>query len=327
MSGSKAPVWENRHRRMIDESFDFLRSTSEYHRTRVVVRGVPVRDGDYRVIYRYGVRGELVPGDFVEDLRDILGRAQSVLDIAMAQAVKAAANPPLTPKELRNTYFPIAASESAWRSTLGQRHMKVLSGSQLRALRKIQPFVTGEGVISWFHKIHNTDKHDEPLVLKVVPDPEFVMLFDQVEPRTSEHWIDWVEPLPPVENGVEFASYKCVDPITDAGVEQVPLGLVIWVEDDWRDIQHMLWDVMEFTTRACAILSDTSKAPANLMRNLFRAERDQLAAFKAMMTEAARTGAKTDAFAEQEWQRLAARTRSAAASFESWYGSPPPGHG
>lgn len=325
-NGNQAPIWAKRHRRMIDETFDFLRSTSQYLSTRVVVRAIPLRDGDYRAVYRYGVRGVLVPNDFEEDLRDILARAQSVLDIAMTAAVTAAASSPLTTKESRNTYFPIASTEASWKSTVGQAHMKALSRSQLSALRAIQPFVTGDGVISWFHKVHNSDKHESPLQLKVIPDREFIMLFDEIEPRSSEHWIDWVEPLPPIENRTEFVSYRCADPITSAGIERIPLGLVIWVAGDWRDIQHMLWDVMEFTTRASAILSNTSKAPANLMRKLFQAERRQLAAFKEMMTAATLTGSRTDTAAEREWQRLAETTREAARRFANWYGASPPGH-
>ncbi len=51
------------------------------------MRAVPTRDGDYRVVYRCGVRGELIPLDVIEDLRDILARGRSVLDIAMFSAV------------------------------------------------------------------------------------------------------------------------------------------------------------------------------------------------------------------------------------------------
>jgi hypothetical protein len=311
---------------MIDESFEFLRSTAHHLGTKVVVRGIPVQDGEHRLTYRYGVRGDLLPSDFVEDLRDILARAQSVLDIAMSQAVTGSANPPLAEKQRRNTYFPIAHTVDSWMSMLGQPHMKVLSRTQIRALREIQPFVTGNRAIALFHRVHNLDKHEAPLELAVIPDPEFLMMFSGIEPRTSMHWIEWVEPLPAVKNRVEFAHYRCADPITHAGIEEIPLGLVIWVDDQWSDIQHLLWDVIEFVTRAAAILSGTSLMPANLMRNLFHAERAQLGAFKDMMMEASRTGSQTAPAAEELWQRRAAVTRTAARRFGDWYGTPPPGH-
>lgn len=328
MSGMKStPVWSKRHRRLIEESFDFLRSSSHHLGNNVVVRGIPVRDGDRRIIFRYGVRGTLIPDHFVEDLRDILGRAQSVLDIAMTQAVTAAASPPLTDKQRRNTYFPIANTEAVWKSMLGQPHMKALPSKTVRALRAIQPFVTGDPVISLFHKVHNSDKHDTPLELAVIPDPEFIMMFSEIEPRTSEHWIDWVDPLPAIANRVEFADYRCADPITRVGIEQIPLGLVIRVDDDWRDIQHLLWDVMEFVTRAAALLSGTSLTPANLMRNMFNAERAQLEAFTSMMGEASRTGSQTAPHAKRLWEQRAEVTRQAARRFADWNGSYPPGHG
>ncbi|GEK85191.1 hypothetical protein GCM10007198_19140 [Microbacterium aerolatum] len=311
---------------MIDESFNFLRSSTQHLSTNVVVRGIPIRDGNRRIIYRYGVRGDLVPDDFVEDLRDILARAQSVLDIAMTQAVTDAANPPLTDKQRRNTYFPIAVTESAWKSMLGQAHIKALPQAMIRSLRAIQPFVTGDAVISLFHRVHNADKHEAPLELAVIPDPEFVMMFTEIEPRTSEHWIDWVDPLPAIVNRAEFAYYRCVDPITKFGIEAIPLGLVIRVDDEWRDIQHLLWDVMEFVTRAAAILSRTSLTPANLMRNMFTAERAQLDAFKSMMLEASRTGSQTAPHSARRWQQRAEATRTAARRFADWNGSWPPGH-
>ncbi|WP_143740750.1 hypothetical protein [Microbacterium sp. SZ1] len=327
MSATKPkPVWSKRHRRLIDESFDFLRSSSQHLSRNVVVRGIPVMDGDRRIIFRYGVRGTLIPDDFIEDLRDILGRAQSVLDIAMTQAVTDAANPPLTDKQRRNTYFPLANSEAAWRSMLGQPHVKALPSRTVRALRAIQPFVTRDPVISLFHQVHNSDKHETPLVLGVIPDPEFIMMFSEVEPRTSEHWIDWVDPLPEVENRVEFAYYRCADPITHVGIEEIPLGLVIRVENEWRDTQYLLWDVMEFVTRAAALLSGTSLTPANLMRNMFNAERAQLEAFKSMMSDASRTGTNTAPHAERLWQQRAEVTRRAARRFAAWNGSFPPGH-
>ncbi len=83
----------------------------------------------------------------------------------------AQANPPLGEKEERNTYFPIAATEQAWRSMEGQPHMQALSRKQRDELRLIQPFATGDTVISEFAQVHNEDKHQFPLKLVVIPGP------------------------------------------------------------------------------------------------------------------------------------------------------------
>lgn len=87
----------------------------------------------------------------------------------------------------------------------------------------MQPFVTGDEAISWFHEVQNHDKHCRPLVLSLIPDPEFVMLFNHIEPPTgtAEWWIDWVEPLPAVRNRVDFVEYRSAAHIKSAGVEDI----------------------------------------------------------------------------------------------------------
>ena len=298
------PVWHKRLGKMLQESFDFIGSNAKRHRESVAVRAIPKRDGDYRVVYRFGVRGELLPDDVVEDFRDILARGRSVLDISIFTAVMEQANPPLTDREQRNTYFPIAATEAAWRSAEGHPYMKALTDKQRKRLRAIQPFVTGDAVIAEFAKIHNDDKHQMPMTLGVIPDPEFVMIWDHLDPpreMTREWWIDWVEPLPAVENGVDFVEYRSLDPIIDAGIEDVPIALAVLVNGEWRDVQHMLWDVMEFITRASSILHDGDVGLANAFKELFGLQRAQLAAFKKMMLE-------HDPDAEAEWLRLSGST-------------------
>lgn len=302
MTEEKArPAWANRLGKMIQECFDLIGKSAKWHRESVAVRGVPVRDGDHRIVYRFGVRGNLLPEDLVEDFRDILARGRSVLDIAMFTAAVAAANPLLTDKERRNTYFPIASTEESWRSMVGQAHMKALTQSQKDALRAIQPFVTGDPVIAEFARIHNEDKHQSPLKLAVIPDPKFVMLFRHLDPlpeNTAEYWIDWVDPLPQVANRVEFVEYRSLDPIRDAGIEDVPIALAVRVGDEWRDVQDLLWDVMEFVSRASAILDDGNTDLADSMKAIIDVEREQLAAFKRMMID-------RDPAAEKEWMRLA----------------------
>ncbi|KSU54831.1 hypothetical protein AS029_07745 [Microbacterium enclense] len=321
------PVWANRLARIAGESFDFLRRSAQHLRKNVAVAAVPARDDPRQVTYRYGVRGELVPDDFTEDLRDLLGRARSVLDIAMTSTVEATGL--LSEKQLRSSYFPISETEQAWKSAAGQAHIQALPQDKQRALRALQPFVTGESSAYWFAEIHNADKHRRPLELRVIPDPEFVMIFTHLNPPygSNEYWLDWVDPLPAIENRVPFVTYRSAEPILDAGFEDIPLALAIWFDSEWRDVQHLLWDVMEFTTRACAILHDGDAAVADVMRTYFRAEREQLAAFKAMMTQATSRGSAIDKAAEAEWKKRVAETRAAAARFEKWHGSPPPGQG
>lgn len=110
-SKDNSPVWRKRLSKMLKESFDFIGSNAKRHRESVAVRAIPKRDGDYRVVFRFGVRGEVLPDDAVEDFRDILARGRSILDIAMFTVVTAQAIPPLTDREQRNTYFPIATTK------------------------------------------------------------------------------------------------------------------------------------------------------------------------------------------------------------------------
>jgi hypothetical protein len=80
-------------------------------------------------------------------------------------------------------------------------------------------------------------------------------------------------------------------------LEDVPIALALWVGDRWCDIQHLLWDLMEFTTRARAILDDGDTGLADAMKDFFGHQRDQLTAFKEMML----TG---DPDAEKRWLGL-----------------------
>lgn len=308
------PVWAARLKKLIQESFDFIGSTTEHLQTRAVVRGIPVRDGDNRVVYRYGTRGELVTSDMVEDFRDIIGRARSVLDIAMSTAVTAAANPPLTPAQQRNTYFPIAATEAQWKSMLGQPHLKVLSRAQLNALREVQPFVTGSQIIAEFSKVHNKDKHELPLKLEVIADPEFVMIFEHIRPlpRFTQHTVEWVDPIPAVENRVEFVTYTSPVPIETVDIERIPIALAIRVDGVWRDIVHLLWDLIEFTERAAAILGSGDTALADLLKAYFDAEHAQLVQFRALFKS------KDPEASERDWKRLANESSAARARLQAW---------
>jgi hypothetical protein len=291
------PVWGARFARLVQESFDFLGSQSDRKNEHLVVRAIPRSDGEHRVVYRYGVLGELLPLDVIEDFRDILARARSVLDIAMFDAVTRQASPPLTARQERSTYFPIAATEADWKSLAGQPHMKALTVKQLTKLENIQPFVTGSATLSEFAKVHNDDKHQAPVRLAVVPDVEFVMLFNHLFPppaSAGEYWVDWVTPLAPVENGKDFVEYKSTEVIVRAAVEDVPVALAVEVPTGWRDVQHFLWEVLEFTSRATAVLHDGDMKLADALRDYFAFRRDELAAFRRMLVE-------HDAASEAQW--------------------------
>lgn len=291
------PVWGARFARLVQESFDFLGSQSDRSNEHLVVRAIPRSDGRHRVVYRYGVLGELLPFDVIEDFRDILARGRSVLDIAMFDAVTRQASPPLTARQERSTYFPIAATEADWNSLAGQPYMTALTADQLKNLEKLQPFVTGSGTLSEFAKVHNDDKHQAPLRLAVVPDAEFVMIFDHLFPppaSAGECWVDWVAPLAPVENGKDFVEYRSTEVIAGAAVEDVPVALAVEVSSGWRDVQHFLWEVLEFISRATAVLHDGDMKLADALRDYFAFRRDELEAFRKMLVE-------HDAASEAQW--------------------------
>ncbi|QKO03342.1 hypothetical protein [Clavibacter nebraskensis] len=308
MDDKELPIWGKRLGYLIQECFDFIGAIAAHHRENLVVRGVPIRESPTEVSYRYAVRGNLLPNDADEKLRDIFGRARSVLDIAMFNAVKSAAVPALTAKQERNTYFPISADEAGWKSACGQPHMQALSQAQRDNLRTIQPFVTNNSAITWFSDEHNADKHQRPLTLSTILDPEIVMFFGHLEPQfgTVEYWIDWADPLPAVEQKVIFARYRTVQPIIHAGIEDVPVSLGMWFDGQWRDMQHLLWDLLEFTARACELLDNGDTSMADAMKDYFGHEREQLNAFNKMML----TG---DPKAEAEWLRLADQEAAAPA--------------
>lgn len=120
VADNQGPVWHHRFGYLVQEVFDYLGMIARYHQEHVAVRGIPTLDDPRRVVYRFGVRGEPISASFVEDLRDILGRARSVLDIAMFDTATAQASPALTESQQRATYFPLATSEQAWKSMAGQ---------------------------------------------------------------------------------------------------------------------------------------------------------------------------------------------------------------
>lgn len=305
------PVWHKRLGYLIQEVLDYIGISAAHLRENVVVRAVPTRDGERRIVYRYGVRGDVTPHYLVEKLRDILGRASSVLDIAMFTAVTAA-QPNLSEGQRRKIYFPIVTSTEAWEARVASPPMQALTDAQRESLRAMQPFVTGHHGMSWLHEVHPTDKHRRPLDLATIPDPQFPMFFRRIDPPhgSTEYWVDWVNPLPAVQNRVAFVEYRSATAIRDAGVEDVPTTLATWVDGDWRDIQDFLWDVVEFTTRAASVLDDGDTRLADSMRNYFDAERRQLAAFNRMM----RTG---DAAAEAEWLGLAGMNGGGGTSFRA----------
>jgi hypothetical protein len=291
------PIWSARFSKMVNESFAFLTAEAQRSRERVAVRAVPARDGDHRVVYRCGVRGELVPLDVVEDLRDILARGRSVLDIAMFGAATAQAAPPLSEKDKKNTYFPIATTEQAWQSMEGQPHMQALTQNQRDSLRRLQPFETGDFAISEFARIHNEDKHQSPQQLVVIPDPQFVMMFENILPLpmlAEEYWLEWVEPLPAVANRVVVFEYRSLDPIQDAGIEEMPVALAVEVGGMRRDVEHFLWDVISFISRATAILHDGDTKLADSFRDYFTSRRTELEYFRKMLVDG-------DAEAERAW--------------------------
>lgn len=269
-----------------------------------------------------------MPWDLDEALHDVLNAAGSVLEIAMFSVVSNQANPPLTSQQKRKVLFPIAATEQDWDSLLGQPHVKALSQAQREALRAMQPFVTRDDVMTWFRKVYNDDRHRRPLEIVSIPDPEFVMLFMGIDPPmgAQQDWLDWVNPVPPIANGIEFVEYRSSRPIVSAALEDVPITLAIWVGGRWWDVQHLLWDVMVFVARACGVLAGSDLTHVDVMREYFDAERAQLTAFQMMMTTASRSHSSIDHDSELEWQRLAAVTIDAADRFEKAFGARPPGH-
>ena len=321
-------VWEKRLGRVVRDGFAFIHAGARHQRTSVAVRAVPKRVGDRSIVYRYGVRGEPAPWELDEALHDVLNAAGSVLEIAMFTVASKQASPPLTPHQDRKVVFPIAATERDWNALLGQPHMRALSVNQVKALHAMQPFMTGNDVMAWFRKIYNDDRHRRPLELKSIPDPEFVMLFMGINPPMGAHrdWLDWVDPVPPIANGIDFVEYRSTHPILDATLEEVPITLAIWIGGKWWDVQHLLWDVMEFVVRASAVLAGRDLAHVDVLRDYFAAERAQLDAFKTMMSTASRSHSRIDPDLDREWQRLSAQTVVAADRFEKVFGARPPGH-
>ncbi|PFG31173.1 hypothetical protein [Paramicrobacterium agarici] len=279
--------WRERFIVLIEEVFNFLSEAAEHHRSGVSVKAEPrLFDRNRRAVYRLRVRGELVPFRWADRVSTILFRARSILDIVMFHAVAADSKVPLTEPQARRVYFPIVFDESQWQDALGKHHLRLLSEPHKKALRSVQPFVTGNPAPRFLGEFHNRDKHRRPIDIQTTVDEEFVMLFSGVRfgnRGSGEYWIDWEDPMPAFANGAELVTYRTTHPMISAAAEDVPIAPSIIRDGQRFDLQHLLWDLLSFVTRAEAVMSDGNTSVAESMAAYFEAERTQLESFKKMM--------------------------------------------
>lgn len=166
--------------------------------------------------------------------------------------------------------------------------MTALGPARVKSLRSIQPFVTGSSIPKLLNDLHRFDKHRVPLELATIADPQWVVVFPntQDDPLGSgEWWIDWEQPNPVLAPGVKLFERRTTNPMRSAGPEEIKIALVARVRGDYVDVQDLLWDTMEYVTRAAEVLEGSQPELADAMADYFRAERSQLAAFQRGMME------------------------------------------
>lgn len=296
---------------LIQESLDFIGAASTHHRERVAVKAVPRLSADKkRAVYTVRVRGELVSVELEHRLSGILFQARATLDRAMFAAATTNSSLSFSPSEQRDVAFPIAESQTAWDKLLRKKYMSALGIKKVARLRQIQPFVTGKPIATTLNDLHRFDKHRDPLELVVIADPQFPMLFNHVLDHPDgpgEWWIDFAQPNPPVTDGLELVERRTLRPMISVGIEDVPLTTAAPLGGKFVDVQDLLWDAMEFVTRAAEILEGKRTSAANAMARYIKAERTQLAAFQRGMLEED----------WDEWLKLAQPGRGPGESFRT----------
>ncbi|WP_341942332.1 hypothetical protein [Microbacterium sp. LWH10-1.2] len=290
MSQSKEP---SRHFKRIgilmQESLDFIGESAAHHKTQIKVLAVPRFDPDHRrAVYVVRARGELVPVELEYKLSNILFQARATLDRAVFAASHA--NPQLTwtRQEDVQTAFPIAATEAIWNSHAARKHIAHLGKRKIAQIRSIQPFVTGASLPELLNDLHRFDKHREPLTLSLIADPQFPMPFNHVTDHPAgpgEWWIDFAQPNPPLAPGIELVERRTTRPMVAAGPEDIPVTLAARIGGELVDVQDLLWDTMEYVSRAAEILEGQRPTVANALAAYFAAERRQLAAFQRGMLD------------------------------------------
>ncbi|WP_157557377.1 hypothetical protein [Microbacterium sp. 1.5R] len=269
---------------LMQESFDYLHEAADYHRKRIRVLAVPRFDPDRtRAIYVVRVRGELVPVELEYKLSNILFQARATLDRAMFLASHADPALTWTKGEDVQTSFPIASTEEAWDALVGRKHVVALGAKRIAKLRAIQPFVTGARLPVLLNDLHRFDKHRDPLSLFLIADPQFPMVFDHVQDHPAgpdESWIDFAKPNPPLAAGVELVVRRTKRPMMSIGPEDIPATLAARIDGAFVDVQDLLWDTIEYVSRAADVLEGKRPAVADAFANYFAAERQQLAAFQ-----------------------------------------------
>ena len=283
-SASDEAQWEPRLRYLVKEINDFLAEVGEFRATPKRVTAVPVmpiRDRNRRVTYTMRVDGEPFPEAWVEQVRDMISRARSLLDNAMWTAAHRDPSVIYNSDQSRRIYFPVAKNASDWAAFEKTAHGASLTSAVRTALRGIQPFVTGAFTVTLLSKSNNDDKHKLPLSLQMMPDRLFVFYPDVDFGKRGRGKTNFAlsAPLLPIGNRIlgEFTSEY---PIARARSFDVPTALCISIGQDWVDVQDFLWDVLEMVVRATAILSDGDTSLADGVKRYIRQQRAQLDAFR-----------------------------------------------
>lgn len=274
---------------LMQEAFDFIGEAADHHRKRIKVLAVPRFDPDRRrAVYVVRVRGELVPIELEYKLSNILFQARATLDRALFAASHADPHLSWTKGEDIQTSFPISTTEANWDGLVTRKHMVALGKKKIAKLREIQPFVTGAALPTLLNDLHRFDKHREPLILFVIADPQFPMTFNHVVDHPAgpgEWWIDFVQPNPPLAAGLELVERRTSRPMATVDTEDIPVALAARVGSDLVDVQDLLWDAMEYVSRAAEILEGKKPRVADAFAAYFNAERQQLAAFQRGMLD------------------------------------------
>lgn len=290
--------WRNRLVYLMREIDLFFDATREYKESHEVTATATLRERNRLAVWRLRVKGEPFPADWIEEVRDIVGRARAILDNAMFTAVEAT-GVTLNSKQRSAVYFPIAKNAGDWTVFTNSAHAAALSQDTVDALRALQPFVSGSETASMLTKANNDDKHKKPLTLAMMPDPLFVMDFDVDHGGRDpgKVTVDWFTPARPVANGDELARFRSETAMIATRESKVPVALCIDVAGDWIDIQDFLWDIQILLLDASTVLGTVDPILAEGYRALVVLKRQQLDAFRRMILN-------NDRAAESEWLEI-----------------------
>lgn len=127
----------------------------------------------------------LLPKQWSHQLRNLLNDYRGALDSFAFTLANIVRDEPMTDKEAKGVYFPLARTESDWNKLVTKKGswLATLPHWMLERLRLVQPFLLPDvdnSLLLWLHETDILGKHRWGLTLRPVLDPQMPHIFQAV---------------------------------------------------------------------------------------------------------------------------------------------------